>query len=120
MINVETIQKAIAAHSGWKARLRSAVNTGKFDVPPAVVRLDNQCEFGKWMHSADFTAAEKQIQNFRAAMELHAKFHQEAAKVVELVTTGHKDEASAAMSLQGSYTKASSDLTANWYSGAGL
>jgi hypothetical protein len=111
MIIVEMIQKAIAAHAGWKSRLRAAVDTGKFDVAPAVIRTDNQCEFGKWMHGTDFSAADKLTRNYRAAMELHAKFHQEAAKVAELATSGHKDEACLAMGLEGSYTKASSALT---------
>ncbi len=111
VINVEMIQKAIAAHANWKARLRTAVNTGKFDVAPAAVRVDNQCEFGKWLYGPDFTAADKGTQSYRAAVDLHAKFHQEAAKIVELATSGNKDEADRAMSLAGSYTKASSALT---------
>lgn len=111
MIKVEMIQKAIAAHARWKARLRSAVDTGKFDVTVAIVKTDDQCEFGKWLYGPDFSAAERQTQNFRAAKDLHAKFHLEAAKVVEWATSGHKDMAEEAMGLQGSYTKASSALT---------
>lgn len=111
MINVEMIQKAIAAHANWKARLRAAVNTGKFDVTPAVVRADNRCEFGKWLYGSDFSAVDKETQNYRTAADLHAKFHQEAAKIVELATAGQKDEAEKAMGLEGSYTKASSTLT---------
>jgi hypothetical protein len=91
-----------------KSRLRPAVDTGKFDVTVAIIGADNQCEFGKWLYGADFSAAEKQTQCFRTAVDLHAKFHREAARVVELATSGHKDQANAAMGLQGSYTKASS------------
>ena len=111
MLNVEMIQKAVAAHARWKARLRAAVDTGNFDVPTATVKADNQCEFGKWLYGTDFSAHEKQTENYRAAMDLHAKFHQEAAKVVEWATSGHKDEAEEAIGLEGSYTKASSALT---------
>ncbi len=111
MIDVEMIQKAIATHAKWKARLRTAVSTGEFDVTPAVVRADNRCEFGKWLYGPDFAAADKETQNYRAAADLHAKFHQEAAKIVELATSGNKDEAERAMGLEGSYTKASSALT---------
>jgi hypothetical protein len=111
MIVADMIQKAIAAHAGWKARLRSAIETGKFDLAPAIVRSDNQCEFGKWLHGSDFSAAEKQSQNFRAVVDLHAKFHLEASKVVELATSGHKDQAIAVMGLEGSYAKASTALT---------
>lgn len=111
MLNVDMIQKAIAAHASWKARLRTAVDTGKFDVTPAVVRTDNRCEFGKWLYGPDFTAAEKETQNYRTAIELHTKFHQEAANVVDLATSGRKSEAEQAISMEGSYSKASSALT---------
>lgn len=111
MLNVDMIQKAIAAHAKWKARLRTAVSTGTFEAAPAVVRADNRCEFGKWLYGPDFAAADKETINYRAAVDLHAKFHQEAAKIVELATTGQKDEAERAMGLEGSYTRASSALT---------
>jgi len=111
MLNVEMIQKAIAAHAGWKARLRTAVDTGKFDATPAIVRTDNRCEFGKWLYGPDFTAAEKETQNYRTAIDLHAKFHLEAANVVDLATSGRKSEAEQAIGMEGSYTKASSALT---------
>jgi len=105
------IQKAIAAHASWKARLRSAVDIGKFDVTTATVKADNQCEFGKWLYGPDFTAAEKQTENYRAAVDLHSKFHREAAKVLEWATSGHKDQAEKAIGLEGSYTAASTALT---------
>jgi len=111
MLNVEMIQKAVAAHSSWKARLRSAVDTGKFDVTIANVKADNQCEFGKWLYGPDFSTAEKQTENYRTVKDLHAKFHLEAAKVVECATSGHKYKAAVAIGLEGSYTKASSALT---------
>jgi hypothetical protein len=111
MINVDMIQKAIAVHSGWKARLKSAVASGKFDVSPADVKVDNRCEFGKWLHGPDFLADDKQTQNYRNAIALHAKFHQEAAQVVEWAVSGRKDDAEKAMALEGNYTKASSALT---------
>jgi len=111
MIVVEMIQKAIAAHSGWKTRLKSAIQTGKFDLTPAEIRVDNRCEFGKWLYGPDFSSADKTTKNYRAAVDLHAKFHQEAARVVEWATSGRKDEAEKAMGLEGNYTKASSALT---------
>ncbi len=110
-ISVETIQKAIAAHANWKGRLRAALNAGKFDVTPAVVELDNQCEFGKWLTGPDFSASEKQSEDYRKVVGLHARFHQEAASIVELAISGRSDEAMAAMGLESGYTRASSALT---------
>jgi hypothetical protein len=31
MVKVEVLEKAIAAHARWKARLRAAASSGKFD-----------------------------------------------------------------------------------------
>jgi hypothetical protein len=110
-ISVETIQKAIAAHANWKVRLRTAFNAGKFDVTPAVVALDDQCEFGKWLRGPDFSASEKQSEDYRKVVDLHARFHQEAARIVELATSGRSKEAEAAMGLESGYSRASSALT---------
>ena len=47
MLTFDVLDNAIAAHANWKARLRMAASTGKFDVTPTAVKADNQCEFGK-------------------------------------------------------------------------
>ncbi len=33
MVNPDMLQTAIAAHASWKARLRAAIGSGKFDIP---------------------------------------------------------------------------------------
>lgn len=111
MISVEVFQKAIAAHASWKARLRAAVASGKFDVATDTVKADNQCEFGKWLHGSELSAAEKGTEHYRAVMQLHAQFHQEAAKVVELATSAQKETAEKSLDLGGSYNRASCALT---------
>ena len=35
MIKQDVLDKAIATHAGWKARLRTTVSAGKSHVPPA-------------------------------------------------------------------------------------
>jgi hypothetical protein len=111
MINVEALQKAIVAHSGWKARLITAVSSGRFDVTTDTVKADDQCAFGKWLYSSELTAAEKATEHYRTVKEFHARFHQEAAKVVELATSGQKRKAEEAMVLGSAYNKASHALT---------
>ncbi len=88
MTNVEALQKAIAAHSSWKARLRTAVISGKFDIAPDTVKADNQCEFGKWLYGPEPSAAEKAAEHYRTVKQLHTQFHQEAAKVALWATSG--------------------------------
>jgi len=111
MTNVDAIQKAIEAHTGWKARLRTAVSGGVFEVPAATVKLDNQCEFGRWLYGTEIASADKQTEHYRTAKRLHAQFHLEAAKVVEWATSGQKQKAEEALGLEGGYTKISRELT---------
>lgn len=111
MIKADLLEKAIAAHASWKARIRAAISAGKFDVPASTVKLDNLCEFGKWLSGPEVTAAEKQTDNYRTVKQLHAEFHQEAARVIELATSGQKAAAEAAINMGGSYSKSSTKLT---------
>jgi len=111
MASIEKLQHAIAAHASWKARLRNAISTGKLDVAIGTVRVDDQCEFGKWLYGPELSAAEKQSEHYTTVKQLHAQFHREAATVAELATTGKKDAAEKALGIDGSYQTASSALT---------
>ncbi len=105
----EEIQNAIAAHGMWKHRLRSAVDTGKSEFSVAVVCLDNQCPFGKWLHSV---ASElKASPRWKCVKVAHADFHREAAKVLELALSGRQPEARDALSFTGKFAAASARLT---------
>jgi len=109
MVDAEAIGKGVAAHAAWKARLRAAVSSGKFEVPSATVSRDDQCEFGKWLYG--LSGKETQTEHFSAVKRLHARFHEEAAKVVTLATSGEMGKAEEAIGVQGDYTKASGELT---------
>ncbi len=56
-------------------------------------------------------SADKQSDDYSAVKKLHAKFHQEAAKVVEWATSGQKEKAEVSLALGGAYAKASHVLT---------
>lgn len=111
MVTVEAIQKAIAAHTGWKARLNTAVSTGKFELDPSTVRVDNRCDFGKWLNGSELQPADKENKHYLTVKKLHAEFHHEAAKVVDWATSGQKSKAEESLAIGGAYTKASHLLT---------
>ncbi|TKB60729.1 MAG: hypothetical protein E8D48_12255 [Nitrospira sp.] len=112
MVHKEEIMKAIGAHGMWKTRLTQAIETGKIDAAVDTVRMDNQCAFGKWLYGTSLDANDKKSPHYEECKNLHAKFHQAAAQVVELAVVGKKHEAQQLMSLEGEYTKVSSKLTA--------
>jgi len=105
----DEIHKGIGAHGMWKHRITDAINTGKSEWSPPLVRQDNQCEFGKWLHACQ--AGDKTPVHYDKVKELHAQFHKAAADVLQLALAGKKAEAEAAIALKSEYKMASSALT---------
>ncbi|MCL4470649.1 MAG: CZB domain-containing protein [Sulfuricella sp.] len=98
MANIQEIDKAIGAHSLWKARLKSAISTGKSEVPVATIKVDNQCAFGQWLYGQTLSASDKTTPDYKTVKDLHAEFHKVAARVAELATSGKQAEADQVLS----------------------
>ena len=109
--NVAELDKAISAHAKWKIRLREAIDTGHSEWRPETVRLDNICDFGKWLHA--LPDSEKTSAYWKRVQKLHAEFHVVAAKVLRLALEGRKREAEAAMETSGSEFKVASSKLIN-------
>ena len=107
---VSHISKAIAAHGMWKSRLKQAIETGTADITPEKAGVDNQCEFGKWLHN--LPSEDQQAPEYQQARELHACFHQEAANVLRLVLGGERDRARQCVGVKGPFSVVSEKLTA--------
>jgi len=108
------ISKAISAHTEWKNRLKSAIEMGKSDFKPEIVKMDNQCEFGKWL--AQVPPAEQTSETYKKIKTLHTAFHQEAANVLTLALAGKKDEANKAMGASSKFSSTSSGLILTLFS----
>jgi len=106
-----TLKSAIAAHGAWSARLKAAIQSRKLDMPVATIAADNQCQFGKWLYGADLSANEKEAANYRTVKQLHAQFHEQAAKIAQYAIAGQKDKAENAMNGSSEYAKVCSALT---------
>jgi len=101
----EQVQAAIGAHGMWKARLRAAIDSGRSEFSVETVKRDDACDFGRWLKAAGHEGADHE-----KVRQLHAAFHTEAAKVLQLATTGKKTDAVSAMEFGGSFSKVSSTL----------
>lgn len=108
-MNKEDIAKYIGQHSLWKTRLRQAIDSGESSHDAASVRRDDQCDFGTWLKA--LPAQERASPHFQAVASLHAEFHREAARVLELAAGGKKAEAEKSIASGGSYASASMKLT---------
>ncbi len=87
--------KVKAAHMQWRSRLEMVLN-GKQALRPEEVTSDRDCEFGKWYHGVGSQALSGRP-HFAAVGEQHARVHQYARQVVELVKQGRKEDAAALM-----------------------
>ncbi len=110
MSDAREINKAIANHGYWKARLSEAIETGQSEWSPDNVSKDNLCDFGKWFHA--LPVVEQNSEYGEKIRPLHAQFHLAAAHVLRLAIEGRKDEAMAAMTdLRGDFVGCSTKLT---------
>lgn len=79
---------AMLAHSAWKKRLNEYLDgRSKEDLQPRNIGVDHLCALGKWIHS-DGKIQFGNDPAFVKLVEEHAKFHQNAAKVVEAHQVG--------------------------------
>jgi hypothetical protein len=102
------IDAGLAAHAGWKVRLRASINGG--DVPdPTRVGRDDGCDFGKWLIAMEPKL--KDDHHFQAARRLHASFHSSVASVIGEIKGARIDEARRSMDAGGTFANASAELT---------
>src|SRR5215831_5452220 len=104
----DALTKAIAAHDEWRARLRLMISTGATGIDARAVRRDEDCDLGKWLHSRQ--AKGRGAPHGTELGHLHARFHEAAARVVELVDERRRAEALAATGPNGEFTLAADDL----------
>jgi hypothetical protein len=109
MLLSEQIINAVGYHGYWKLRLRDSIETGTGGFFVDQIINDNQCDFGKWLHS--LSADEKNSSHWSNIQKLHAKFHIEAARLLELAAQGKQKEAENAISKGSSFAVLSCEIT---------
>lgn len=106
----EEIDMAIGAHGAWKQKLRTAIETGECESTPERVKQDNNCSFGKWLHER-IDPSTKSSAYYQEALTLHAEFHKEAGRILEIALNGEKDEAKDQLKIGSHFAKTSANLT---------
>lgn len=104
-----TIGKAIVAHGAWKKRLFTAIETGKSEMKPEHVCLDNRCDFGKWLYEAD--AQLQSTPRWQCLRAKHAEFHQETGQILQLAISGKSKEAAEKVTPTSRFIRFTTDLT---------
>jgi hypothetical protein len=104
----EEVSAAIGAHGLWKARLRAAIDSGRCDQSADTVAKADQCAFGKWFYELPPVQRNGPLPIEIEA--LHARFHQEAARVLRLALAGDKEAARKGIADESPYMDVSMQL----------
>jgi chemoreceptor zinc-binding protein len=107
----DEIARAIRSHERWKVRLSVSIDDGRVTADMAEIGRDNACAFGRWLYGSTIPKAALYDPNYIIVQFLHAKFHECAGRVVQLVTDGRHAEARAMLD-HGDYATISGQLTA--------
>jgi len=107
-MELDVLNKAIAAHGSWKVKLKAAIQAEGTTLDPAQVSRDNACEFGQWLHAVRPAAAH--AADYARVKELHAEFHRRAGEVASLARLRKRVEAEKSMGLGGAFFEASVNL----------
>jgi hypothetical protein len=108
VIDTAELDHAIVAHSKWKELLRAAIASGSSDMAVTQARRDDACTFGTWLRS--LPASGPDAARLAPIRDLHARFHREAAHVLELALARRRAEAEAALASGSPFVRASTDL----------
>lgn len=98
----------IIAHSAWKIRIKSAINTGE-KLDAAVVSKDNACDLGKWIYGEG--ARYNNLPEFQTLKQKHAQFHQAAGETIRKAAVLPKSEALKLLDFGSQYSQISSQCT---------
>jgi hypothetical protein len=104
------IAAAIRSHERWKAKLIASIEDGAVTVDLADIGKDDICAFGRWLYGSTIPTPARLDPNYIIVQFLHAKFHQCAGQVVQLLSEGRRAEARALLASDGEYTRTSEQL----------
>ncbi len=99
---------AIAKHTEWKLRLRSAIGRRE-TMDLASIARDDVCELGQWLHGAA-KALYGSLECYGNCVASHAVFHTEAAKVAKAINAQRFTEAESMLNGESAYSSASSNV----------
>ena len=105
------LQDAVRAHERWTTQLDEAIRSGGADFQVDTVRMDDQCQLGRWLYGSGKEELDDPVA-WELIRDIHARFHIEAADVLLLARSGHRGDAAEAMDLETPFGEWSATLLA--------
>lgn len=99
------LDDAAKKHAEWKLKFRTAINI-KETMNAAMIRTDNNCDLGKWLHGEGRTRFGTKP-TFQRLTAKHTEFHRAAGKVADAINAGQYDLAARMLENGTEYTQSS-------------
>ncbi len=101
MVTKQDLDAALHAHMQWKIRIEGAISEKRSDFQPEVVKKDDACEFGRWLHTRPVDVMN--TDHYRKVKALHAEFHRVAGSLLDLALSGRAPDARKGLDAGGEY-----------------
>jgi len=105
------LDNAIAAHTDWRSKLRTVASRHEHEqLDTDTVGRDDCCELGKWLHGPGGAQYGSRA-TFVQLIAEHKHFHQEAAKVAKVASTGDSAQVEKMMDSGSAFSKATNEVS---------
>lgn len=101
---------AITAHLNWKRRLRERLAGRPWSLTTAEASEDRRCDLGQWLFGEGGRFAN--LAAHRRLVVAHARFHEEAAKILLSIEAGKLEEADNMLVADGPFSDSSAEVVA--------
>lgn len=100
---------ALKAHADWKVKLRDAISS-ESELDEQRIAKDNVCALGEWLHNDEVYNSYSHLENYQECKKVHAKFHQEAAKIAKEINRKNFAKATQMLVAGSEYSQTSTDV----------
>ncbi len=103
--------QAVVTHQQWRVAFERAIRARGDGFDPEIVRRDDLCTLGQWLHGAG-RAAMNNLTAHAMLTDVHAEFHLAAARVLEMARAERLADAAQGMDPGSQYSRWSATLLA--------
>jgi methyl-accepting chemotaxis protein len=103
-----SFDNAIQAHAMWKQKLANYIKKADKSLSHNEICLDNKCPLGKWIYGEGTKYSH--IAEYKKLKPAHAKFHKEAANIINKVNSGAKMDSEIALNASSAFANSSKEV----------
>jgi hypothetical protein len=104
----EQLTQWLHFHAQWRVRIKQAIQKGTFEMTPAQLAVDTDCDLGQWLKYG--VAEHERGSEYGVIRQAHREFHLEIAEIIACVLEGRTRDAERRVSSDSEFARISSTL----------